>query len=133
MDHDVTTSPVEYPSVQRAKASTSRSSLDLLSLTYPFSQVGLLTASDFAKEAEHRRGRVLHTMGNLTLLTKHLNPAVSNGPWVAKCPEILKRSALSLNRPLAEVAAWDERAIEQRGRVLFKVACQVWPHPAATK
>ena len=57
MDRDVTTSPVEYSSVQGAKASTSRSSLDLLSLSYPFSQVGLLTASDFAKEAERRRGR----------------------------------------------------------------------------
>ncbi len=49
--------PVEYSSVQRAKAATSRSSLDLLSLRYPFSQVGLLTASDFAKEAERRRNR----------------------------------------------------------------------------
>ena len=51
------TSPVEYSSVQTAKAATSRSSLDLLSLSFPFSQIGLLTAADFAKEAERRRSR----------------------------------------------------------------------------
>lgn len=39
-------------------AATQRTSLDLLSLPAPFSQVKLLTAADFAKEANRRRPRV---------------------------------------------------------------------------
>ena len=46
-----------YSSVRTAEAATGRSSLELLGLSYPFSQVSLLTASDFAKLAEERRGR----------------------------------------------------------------------------
>jgi hypothetical protein len=34
-----------------ASAATSRSSLDLLSLRYPFSQLGLMGADEFAKQA----------------------------------------------------------------------------------
>lgn len=46
-----------YPSVRSADAATTRSSLDLLALPYPFSQVYLLSAGDFAKLAEERRNR----------------------------------------------------------------------------
>ena len=48
---------VAHYQVQRAAASTTRSSLDLLTLPYPFSQVGLLTAGDFADQANRRRSR----------------------------------------------------------------------------
>jgi hypothetical protein len=51
-----------YPSVRRAEATTTRSSLDLLGLPYPFSQLGLLTASDFAKLAEQRRSRAAFSL-----------------------------------------------------------------------
>jgi hypothetical protein len=40
--------------IQRALAATSRSSLELLMLRYPFSQVNLLTPEEFVKEAERR-------------------------------------------------------------------------------
>ncbi len=43
--------------IRPAAAATSRSSLDLLRLPYPFSQLGLLTAEDFATQAEFRIGR----------------------------------------------------------------------------
>jgi hypothetical protein len=42
-------------SVLRASAATSRSSLNLLRLRYPFSQVGLLRADEFANQAKRRR------------------------------------------------------------------------------
>jgi hypothetical protein len=45
----------EYAGVRRAEAVTAQSSLDLLNLPYPFSQLGLLTADEFAKLAEQRR------------------------------------------------------------------------------
>lgn len=40
--------------IRRAVAATSRSSLDLLTLRYPFSQVNLLTPDEFVKEHERR-------------------------------------------------------------------------------
>ena len=50
-------SPSIYPTVRAAGLTTVRSSLDLLELPYPFSQVHLLTVSEFAEMAGKRRGR----------------------------------------------------------------------------
>ncbi len=49
--------PGAVSTIRAAPAATTRSSLDLLSLPYPFSQVRLLNAADFAKQAERRRSR----------------------------------------------------------------------------
>jgi hypothetical protein len=57
MSPEPTASQPPYPTVRSAKAATARSSLDLLGLPYPFSQVGLLTASSFVELAEERRSR----------------------------------------------------------------------------
>jgi hypothetical protein len=46
-----------YPTIRTAEGAAARSSLELLSLPYPFSQVGLLTASEFARLAGQRRSR----------------------------------------------------------------------------
>lgn len=81
------------------------------------------------EKAERRRKDLLHSIGNLTLLTKALNPSVSNGPWPKKQHEILKHSALNLNRRLADIEAWNEEAIEARTAELFPVALKIWPHP----
>src|SRR5262249_22250996 len=50
-------SPSIYPTVRASGLTTVRSSLDLLELPYPFSQVHLLTVSEFADMARRRRGR----------------------------------------------------------------------------
>lgn len=76
-----------------------------------------------------RRSNLLHTIGNLTLLTKSLNPAVSNGRFKVKRSEILKHSAINLNRFLQEVDVWEEDAILERGRALFKAASKTWKYP----
>ena len=78
-------------------------------------------------KAEKRRKNLLHSIGNLTLLTKALNPSVSNGPWEKKREKILEHSALNLNRPLPDT--WDESAIEKRSEQLFDLAARIWPHP----
>ena len=80
--------------------------------------------------ALQRRNESMHRVGNLTLLTKELNPSVSNGPWSKKRDKILEHSALNLNRPFKDFAIWDEDAIEQRSKVLFDVAVKIWPRPA---
>jgi hypothetical protein len=82
-----------------------------------------------AEEQTERRNSLLHTIGNLTLLTKELNPSVSNGPWDRKLEAILRHSALNLNRTLAR--RWDENTIEARSEELFKVAAKMWAHPGA--
>jgi uncharacterized protein with ParB-like and HNH nuclease domain len=78
---------------------------------------------------KNQRNILLHSMGNLTLLTKSLNPAVSNGRFKAKRTEILKHSAINLNRFLQDLDDWDEEAIIERGKTLFKVASKIWKYP----
>lgn len=78
-------------------------------------------------EAHERRQSLLHTVGNLTLLTRRLNPSVSNRPWEQKRPEILSHSALSLNRSLP--AQWDEEAILARADHLAEVFSRRWQRP----
>lgn len=77
--------------------------------------------------AADRRNEAIHRIGNLTLLTKELNPSVSNGPWLKKRDEILKHSALNLNRPFQNISTWDEAAIEQRSAALFEIVKKIWP------
>lgn len=84
---------------------------------------------DEATETSNREAS-LHTIGNLTLATSSLNPAISNGPWGKKRREILKHSALNLNRPLADEDEWNESRILARSRELFKTARRLWSHPA---
>jgi hypothetical protein len=48
---------VVYPAVRATGAATARTSLDLLELAYPFSQVGLFTPGEFGKFATERRSR----------------------------------------------------------------------------
>ncbi len=78
-----------------------------------------------------RRDSFVHRIGNLTLLTEVLNPALSNGPWRLKRPEIARHSKLQLNSDLLDEVPWDETAIERRGRQLAEVAVRIWPSPAA--
>jgi hypothetical protein len=78
-------------------------------------------------EAKEQREKFLHTIGNLTLLTEKLNPAVSNSAWSQKRKAILEHSALNLNRSLLE--AWSEDAIQERSKFLLDVARSIWPHP----
>jgi len=81
------------------------------------------------KDAIARRDALVHRFGNLTLLTKKLNPAISNGDWSRKHPAILKHSALALNRLLHGEKVWDEAAITRRTEELFRVAIGLWPRP----
>jgi uncharacterized protein with ParB-like and HNH nuclease domain len=79
------------------------------------------------ERAAETREELIDSIGNLTLLTKSLNPAVSNGAWTRKRQEILKHSALSLNRDLPET--WDEEKVQSRTQKLLSVAIALWPHP----
>jgi len=79
-----------------------------------------------------RRARLVHSFGNLTLLTRPLNSSVSNGSFSAKRPRITEQSRLQLNayfQRFGEADMWNEDSIAQRGEELFAVARRVWPYP----
>jgi hypothetical protein len=83
--------------------------------------------------ATERRNEAVNKIGNLTLLTRSLNPAVSNASWTRKRQEILKHSAINMNRYFLDVEVWDEAAIEARTVDLFRHATKTWPHPIQTE
>lgn len=78
---------------------------------------------------ELRRQRI-QTMGNLSLLTSKLNPAVKHGSWKKKRAAFEKHSLLMLNRDICKHDEWDDAAIERRGQKLFERAVKIWPYPS---
>lgn len=95
-----------------------------------------LPEGDEPLRAEVDRNRMLHTMGNLTLVTKVLNPSLSNARWPVKRGALDEFSVLKLKRsiirdgdgpdaPLRET--WDEATIRARGDALYQRAAGIWP------
>lgn len=96
---------------------------------------------DIAKSPEDKvkfcqnRNSVVHTLGNLTLITGSLNPALSNASWADKRPELCKFSKLNLNRyfyppnpsEADQLKEWNEERIIERSTVLAKQALEIWP------
>ncbi len=88
-------------------------------------------------DAALRRDRIVHTLGNLTLVNGVLNPALSNLSWRAleeaksKHGLLSEHSVLQLNKKLLEAApdVWDESTIDVRSRALAADACRIWPRP----
>ena len=87
------------------------------------------------QDATENRNRMLHTIGNLTLVNGHLNPALSNAPWGDKRQELAKHSVLYLNKSLANEGpeVWDEAAIEERSKWLHERTIRIWPHAEGFK
>jgi hypothetical protein len=73
------------------------------------------------------RNRLLHTIGNLTILTQALNSSVSNSAWEIKAPALSQASLLPINLQLHSVKTWNEATIEQRSDDLYSRAVQIWP------
>lgn len=87
-----------------------------------------------AGEREADRDNLLHTLGNLTLLTTRLNSTVSNGPWAGdegKRAVLHKHDVLHLNRRLIDAAAdgWSEPAIRARTAHLSDALLEIWAVP----
>jgi hypothetical protein len=83
-------------------------------------------------EERTRRTELLHSIGNLTLVTKGFNVELSNNAFAEKRPEIAANSTLMLNAyfqspPHGDV--WNETAIVKRAGDLFTVAKAVWSIP----
>ncbi|MFD9552274.1 DUF262 domain-containing protein [Nocardia salmonicida] len=84
--------------------------------------------AEVAELEEDRRDALLHTIGNLSLVTGKLNSSLSNADWNSKRHHLLAHSALTLNRSLPQI--WTTQQIEQRTESLATAAMRMWPRPA---
>ncbi len=85
---------------------------------------------DAVAERYRERDRMIHTIGNLTLVNGPLNSSLSNAPWKRKRRALRDHSVLFLNKRLVTKGpnVWDEAAIEKRSKWMHKQAAKVWPH-----
>ena len=80
----------------------------------------------------------LHTLGNLTIVTRSWNSELSNLPFKEK-KEKLSNHALCINNEYfkQEIARWNAETIQQRTNFLVKIILELWPElgtpPALTK
>ena len=83
--------------------------------------------------ATSRRNRLVHSIGNLTLVNERLNSALSNAPWEQKKETLNKHTVLFLNKNLLDNAplSWNEDTIMERSKRLHQAAIKVWPHANA--
>lgn len=93
---------------------------------WPFADGEFVGRSSEDQRAE-RRNRMLHTLGNLTLLTGGLNIGASNKSFSEKREKLKQHSGLFLNRWFLERNSWDESAILERGEALSSMAISIWP------
>lgn len=84
-------------------------------------------------EALRARDRLIHSIGNLTLLTSKMNTGMSNDPWHRKTSSLKKHSTLLITGDLLHTwgdGAWNEESITQRGTSLMQHFKKVWPGPS---
>jgi Protein of unknown function DUF262/Protein of unknown function (DUF1524) len=107
---------------------------------YPFADPMPLERTETSQQC---RNRLIHTVGNLTLLTQELNSSVSNGAFFGKAGAIRDDSDLRLNamfrsgpmappQDQAQMPPWSETTIVARGHELFGSAQAIWPRPDTT-
>ena len=84
-------------------------------------------------QARIDRDRIIHTIGNLTLVNRPLNSTLSNSCWQKKKAGLHEHDNLFLTKNLLDNApeVWDEEAIRARAKTLWQTAIKVWPHADA--
>jgi hypothetical protein len=90
-------------------------------------------------EAARLREAKVNTVGNLTLVSSALNPAMSNAAWLDIGAKVGKRSALEMHSILRlndhlvkkHLIVWDEGTIDARAKSLFDVARKIWAPSSA--
>jgi len=94
-----------------------------------------IRVSEVPEELHERiseRERLKHTIGNLTLVTKKLNPSLSNDPWENKQLGFQEHSTLHLNKQLLNnwgSTPFTEKEIVECGTLLSQFVCKIWPIP----
>ena len=75
-----------------------------------------------------RRNSMLHTIGNLTILTSSLNPSVSNSSFINKKKEIGGQSTLIINQYLQDKEDWNEEEISERSKSIYQTISKIWKY-----
>ncbi|WP_428273518.1 DUF262 domain-containing protein [Candidatus Palauibacter sp.] len=86
-----------------------------------------------SEEDKIRLNRLIHRIGNLTLVTEAINPKLGNRPWDHKV-KLLEKDSLEMNRRLladVEGIVWNEEEIDRRSKQLAKYVIAIWPHAEA--
>jgi hypothetical protein len=73
------------------------------------------------------RDRLLHSLGNLTLITGGLNISSGNKGFAQKREKYAEHTSLFLNKWFCQKAAWTEADIRERGEHLAVKALGIWP------
>ena len=86
-------------------------------------------------EERQRLNRLVHRVGNLTIVTQALNPKLGNRPWSYKAM-LLNDDNLEMNRRLLsdmEGETWNEQEINRRGQIIADYVNEIWPHAAVLR
>ncbi|MBY0246496.1 MAG: DUF262 domain-containing protein [Nitrospiraceae bacterium] len=83
---------------------------------------------------EAERDRIIHTLGNLTLLTRKLNSKVSHAPWIGtpgKRDGLEEHDVLLMNRDILKTSPtqWTDEAIRTRTQQIAEIIIRIWPVP----
>lgn len=92
---------------------------------WPFEN-GAFVERDSGDPKADKRNKLLHTIGNLTLLTDKLDIAVGNKSFLKK-QAMYKRSMLFLNEWFLRQSHWYETQIHERSKYLANLAVEIWP------
>lgn len=105
----------------------------------PQSWVGTWPLAGLDPSEAAERDRLVHRLGNLTLVSGKLNPALSNRPWIkdgepGKRDYLLEHSNLKLNAAVvaAHPGAWTEADIRDRTEQLTERLLSFWDRPEPT-
>ena len=86
-------------------------------------------------EDRHRLNRLVHRIGNLTLVKDKLNHKLGDHPWPRKA-KLLGKDNLEMNRRLLSDMkgdVWNEKEIDRRSRVIANYVKEIWPHADALR
>lgn len=73
------------------------------------------------------RNRILHTLGNLTLITGALNISSGNKGFIQKREKYDAHTSLFLNKWFTKRVVWTEADIKERGENFAEKALTIWP------
>lgn len=88
-------------------------------------------------EAASERDAIVHTLGNLTLVSESLNPSLSNAAWsgpIGKRQALNSYSSIKLTSDIISRAdisggGWTEELIQERTESLVEEILSIWPVP----
>ena len=81
-------------------------------------------------EDRQQLNRIVHRIGNLTIVTKAMNNKLLNNPWNYKA-ELLDDDNLEMNSRLLndmEGSIWNEQEIKRRSKIIAEYVNKIWPH-----